>query len=142
MHFSLYILAAKFIVVVLFCVCEEQEAVNPCRDSEYFSVFGYNFQISNHRPILRALSYKKYFTYYTGCMFIMCFSPVFLCFYVQSLFAAITQKVKDNIRKSCTFLLYIPENITPLEMQNSESRNIKKVWCICVYIPFFKGLGE
>jgi len=66
MHFSLYI-------SVLFYFCEEQKSVHSCTDSKYFSVFGYNFQISNHRPFSRVLSYKKYFTYYAG----LCLQYVF-----------------------------------------------------------------
>lgn len=46
----------------------------------------------------------------------MCFNPVILCFFVQSLFAAIKQKVKESIPKSSAFLLYIPENITAGEL--------------------------
>jgi len=71
-HFSLYMSVSKFIVV-LFYVCEEQKAVHSSTDSEYFSVFGYNFQISNRRPFSRVLSYKKYFTYYAG----LCLEYVF-----------------------------------------------------------------
>jgi len=72
----------------------------------------------------------------------MCFNPVFLCFYIQSFFAAIKQKVKERIPKSSAFLLYIPENIVAGEMQNSEFHNIKMMWYIFVYFPCFKGLGE
>jgi hypothetical protein len=71
----------------------------------------------------------------------MCFNPVFLCFYVQS-FAAIKQNFKETISKSSAFLLYIPENITAGEVQNSEFHNIKKMWYIFLYFPCFKGLGE
>jgi hypothetical protein len=39
MHFSLHISAGKFIVIVLFYVCEEQEAIHSCTDSEYFRFF-------------------------------------------------------------------------------------------------------
>jgi len=47
---------------------------------QYFTFFDCNFQISNHRPFSRLLSYKKYFTYYTGCMFTI--SVLILLFYV------------------------------------------------------------
>ena len=46
-----------------------------------------------------------------GYFYNMCFNAVFVCLYVQSLFAAIKQKVKENFPKSRDSLLYIPENI-------------------------------
>jgi len=52
------------------------------------------------------------------------------------------QKVKESIPKSRAFLLYISENITAAEVQNSEFHNIKKMWYIYLYYPCFKGLGE
>lgn len=81
MHFSLCISAGRFIVVVVFCVCEERDAVYWCTHSEYIRFFEYNLQISNHSPFSRVLSYKKYFSYYTGCMFTI--FVLFLFFYAS-----------------------------------------------------------
>lgn len=39
MHFNLHISAGKFIVVVLFYVCEEQEAIHSCADSNNLAFF-------------------------------------------------------------------------------------------------------
>jgi len=78
------------------------------------------FQISNHRPFSRVLSYKIYFTYYTGCMFTICFNPVFLCFYTQ-LFAGINRKLKKVFLSQGPSYFIFQKILRPLKCKTRSS---------------------